>query len=176
MARWVLLLLAVLLGGVAIFLLTRPGGPHGPLPDDPDQLFLYSIDGKHSNSKTPEEAKIAAGWPVVGHLYDYPVLGKIEVTDRRQVRDILAAVRRAIRKAPEVGANCYWPRHVVRTVKGGETVDVVICFQCSRYQVYREGKRETEGTQKLSPDDEPLFDKLLSDAGIPLAKMPWEMR
>ena len=176
MARWLILLLAVVLGGVAIFLLTRPGMPPGPLPDDPDQLFLYSIDGKHSTSKTPEEAKIAEGWPVVGHLYDHQVLGKVEVTNCRQVREVLAAVRRSIWKPPERGANCFWPRHVVRVVKGGETIDMVICFECSRYEVYREGKRTTETTQLLSRDDESLFDKLLSDAGIPLAKMPWDMR
>jgi hypothetical protein len=36
--------------------------------------------------------------------------------------------------------------------------------------------RVTETTQLLSSDDEPLFDKLLSDAGIPLAKISWEIR
>jgi hypothetical protein len=168
--------LATVLAATAIFWLIDHRGPPSPLPDEPDQLVLYSIDGKPSVTKTPEEVKIAEGWPVVGHLYDYPVLGKVEVTVRRQVREVLAAVRRAIRNRPERGANCFWPRHVVRVVKGGETVDVVICVRCSRYQDYREGKSETETTQPLSSDDETLFDKILTDAGIPLAKMPWELR
>ena len=34
------------------------------------------------------------------------------------LRDILAVVRRAIRNQPKTGANCFWTRHVVRTVKG----------------------------------------------------------
>jgi hypothetical protein len=37
------------------------------------------------------------------------VLGKVEVTDRRQVREILTAVRQAIQKAPKHGAACFWP-------------------------------------------------------------------
>jgi hypothetical protein len=47
---------------------------------------------------------------------------------------------------------------------------MLICFECRWDRAYREGKRVTEASQPLSPDEEPLLDKILSDAGVPLAK------
>jgi len=37
---------------------------------------------------------------------------------------------RAIGKGPNQSAKCFIPRHALRVTKDGETVDVVICFEC----------------------------------------------
>jgi hypothetical protein len=123
-----------------------------------------------------EELKVAAARPAAEKLYDFPVLGKVEVTDRQQMREILTAFRRAIHNPP-TGAACFWPRHAIRVVKGGETVDAVICFECHRCMLCRGGERPKDTgrmTEHMSPDPEPLFDKILTDAGVPLAKKSHE--
>jgi hypothetical protein len=163
------LLKVVLVGGVGllavvVYELTGLVEPPSPLPDDPDRLILYSLDGM------PDEHRLAEAKEF---LYHFPVLGKVEVTDSRQRRELLAAVRRAIRKAPEP-AKCFWPRHAIRAVKGGMTVDVVVCFQCRTYDVSRAQETLSGATLTIAPDPEPLFDKILADAGVPLAKKSHE--
>jgi hypothetical protein len=169
------LLIAVLAGGVGflavvVYVLTGHVGPPSPLPDDPDRLILYSLDGRHPE---PDEDRLAEAKPKAEYLYHFPVLGKLEVTDARQRREILAAVRRAIRN-PDKAAACFFPRHAVRAVKGGETVDVVLCFECGNYAVYRGGATEWQNTSPLGHDGESLFDKILTGAGVPLAKKSHE--
>jgi hypothetical protein len=58
--------------------------------------------------------------------------------------------------------------------KGDETIDVVICFQCKGYEAYRGGKPIIGVGSDIAPDPEPLFDKILTDAGVPLAKKAHE--
>ena len=162
-------LLAALLGGGAIYYLTGRGGPSSPLPDDPDQLILYSLDGKRMIPPADlPEAQKTGEW-----LYTFPVLGKVEVTDRRQVREILTAMRQAIRYPPKP-SSCFWPRHAIRAVKEGEIVDVVVCFECHTYSAHRGDQLLTPHTPGISSDPEPLFDKTLTDAGVPLARKAHE--
>ena len=161
----------LILGWAAVFPHRDGGEPTtSPLADDPDQLVVYSLDG----TKEVREAELAEAKLKGEYLYTFPVLGKVQVTDTRQRREVLAAIRRAVRNPPKP-AHCFWPRHAVRTVKGGETVDMVICFECQTYFTY--WGVEPEGgrlTPAISPDPEPLFDKILTDAGVPLAKKAHE--
>ena len=140
-------------------------GPAGPLPTDPDQLILYSVDvetwGRNLGKVTEDQPK--------GEVIDgYPTFGKVVITDLGQKRQVLSAIRRAVRN-PQEGMGCFSPRHAVRAIKGGETVDLVICFHCHNYQHYQGGQLVSGETPPISSDPEPLFDKLLSDAGVPLA-------
>jgi hypothetical protein len=167
------LLKVVLAAGVALlavvgYELTGLVGPPSPLPDDPDRLILYSLDPLH-----PDQGDLAEADRKGEYLYYFPVLGKVEVADSRQRREILAAIRRAIRNPPKP-ANCFEPRHAVRAVKGSQTVDVVICFECRNYSVSRTQESLSGTTLTIAPDPEPLFDKILSDAGVPLAKKSHE--
>jgi hypothetical protein len=169
-------LIAISLGAFVLILSWAAVFPHreeggepttSPLADDPDQLVVYSLDG---TKEVRDEAELAEAKLKGEYLYTFPVLGKVQVTNARQRREVLAAIQRAVRNPPKP-AHCFVPRHAVRTVKGGETVDMVICFQCQTYFTYwgvePAGSRLTPA---ISPDPEPLFDKILSDAGVPLAK------
>jgi hypothetical protein len=151
---------------VVVYALSEHGKPTSPLPDEPDQLVLFSLDGMNARNRTELAEAQARGEE---YLYNWPVLGKVQVTDRGKVREILSAIRRAIRN-PDKPANCFFPRHAVRAVKGGETVDVVICFQCRTYAVSRGPGSPLGSTPAISSDPEPLFDKILTDAGVPLAE------
>ena len=158
MLRIVLMLLGVtLLAGCR-------GEPANRLPESPDQLILYSIDGpsywKHDYELTPEQAKGET-------LHGYPVLGKVEITDPEQRRLVMAAIKDAIRK-PKPPTTCFIPRHAIQWVKDGKTIDLIICFQCSQYREYRNDKPDYGGGV-ISGTTPSILDKTLNDAGIPLA-------
>jgi hypothetical protein len=139
------------------------GGRGTQLPDDPDELTLFSIDGptweKQEGHLLPEQQKN-------GLLLGYPILGKVEITDRDQRRAVAAAVIEGTKYKGSVAA-CFYPRHAIRAVKAGQVIQVVICFECLRYQSYRGDQKA--GSGGISGDAQPLLDKLLTDAGVPLA-------
>jgi hypothetical protein len=94
--------------------------PSYSVPDHPEQIILYSIDGNDYDDldqrpKTDET------------LHRYPVLGKVEITDPDDRKEIITALKAA-------GAGpmplCFWPRHAVRVVEKGRTMDYLICFEC----------------------------------------------
>src|SRR4051794_22331211 len=58
------------------------------LPDDPDELTVYSIDGPARNNErmTSEQEKGEK-------LFGYPVLGSVEVTDPERRRAVVSALK-----------------------------------------------------------------------------------
>jgi hypothetical protein len=130
------------------------------LPDDPDQVILYSI---HPDDRklTPTEKGES--------MHGYLVLGKVEVTDPERRRAIIAAIKAAVRDKSVVQVKCFSPEHAVRVVKGSETIDLVICFHCHNYQGYRRGElTTTDGTPPISDSAQSLLDQTLREAGVPL--------
>jgi hypothetical protein len=147
---------------LCLALVTGCGGkpPADQFPDDPDALTLYSIDG------TGTWQGPTKGPP----LHDYPVLGWVEVIDPDQRREVMAAVKGAIRNAPLRRSACFFPRHVLRVTTGGKTTDLVICFQCENYQVRNpDGSRRENPFGLIARDGQPLLDRILTDAGVALA-------
>src|SRR3954469_9359154 len=81
----------------------------------PARLTLYSIDGTdYPPGKQPKAGEV---------FYGYPVLGKVEVKDAVRQREILGAIGEGIAKSDGTMAKCFWPRHAVRAVEDGKTVD-----------------------------------------------------
>lgn len=136
------------------------GDPINRLADEPDQLTVYSLDGL----KIGEADGLPNGTEI---FHNVPVLGRVEVTDPAVRREIVGAVK-ASAHGPKQALACYWPRHAVRTVQGGATVDVLICFQCRNYHTYLNGQGAGGGVG-VTPDAKPLLDKVLTDAGVKLA-------
>lgn len=143
----------------------REIGEH--LPDDPDQLVIYSL---HPPSEDGEEK--APPIQSKGELYGYPVLGKVEVSDPARRREVIAAIAGAVRDKSVVQSKCFDPRHAVRVVKGDQTIELVICFSCHNYEGYRQGVRVTHLTPSISDTAQPLLDQTLREAGVPLAAAP----
>src|SRR5829696_8202121 len=75
------------------------------LPDDPDKLILYSLDPPlPSGDEAPQPA------PAPGEvLYGYPVLGKVEVSDPERRREVIAAIKSAVRDKSVVQSKCFDP-------------------------------------------------------------------
>jgi hypothetical protein len=78
-SRRLIVVLAAGVGSLAVVVYELTGlvGPSSPLPDDPDRLILYSLDGM------PDEHRLAEAKEFLEFLYGFPVLGKVEVTDLR---------------------------------------------------------------------------------------------
>jgi hypothetical protein len=137
------------------------------LPADPDSLVLFSIDPTY---RTKERENLSPEQEKAERLHNYLLLGKTEITDPEERRRVVYAVNRAIRKAAGFqGARCFNPRHVLRITARGETKDVVICFECWRYHVLREGQKEPEKRGILDSDAQSSLDSVLTEAGVPLA-------
>jgi hypothetical protein len=78
---------------LTVLILTGCGSPVSRLPDDPDRVVVYSIDGP-GFQKNDEVLTDAQKQGEV--LYRYRVLGKIEVADPVQRRAIVAAIKAGV--------------------------------------------------------------------------------
>jgi hypothetical protein len=67
------------------------------------------------------------------------------------------------------GARCFIPRHGIRAVHDGVTVDLVICFECEWVKVYLDKAEKPEATVTTGKTPQPTLDKILKDANVPLA-------
>jgi hypothetical protein len=147
--------------GVAAFAWHRA---RGVVPDDPDEVTLFSIDGM-SMLNPVDRAKPADR----ELLYEFPVLGRVPITDPELRRRVVTAVKRDLDGSDLEGYLCFHPRHVLRVVKGGRTTDLVICFQCNRYRVYVDGKPARAEDLPVGKSSRELLNQILAGAGVPLA-------
>jgi hypothetical protein len=124
-----------------------------------ESMTVYSLDGTYEarDNKTP-----------TGEMFhDYPVLGKTDIADPRDRTAILVAVKKGIAQSDGTQAACFWPRHGVRLVQSGETIEYVICFECLQLNEYRDGDTKHEPTTR-SPAA--VLDEHLKSAGVPQKK------
>jgi hypothetical protein len=143
--------------------------PGGAIPsetrqvlDEADEWELYSLFPVREEKALPER------------FQGRPVLGKTTVRDvetRRRLREALArGTQRYHQWFP--GPACFFPRHGIHASHGGKSVDLAICFECS--YVYQNDVMEFRTTEA----PQPVFDAVLTDAGVPLAPSgppPWKL-
>ncbi len=63
-------------------------------------------------------------------------------------------------------AACFDPRHAIRIEQDGHSRDYIICFHCSGVHVHENDKVSYSTT---GPGPKKLLNKILTNAGIPLA-------
>ena len=139
---------------------------------EPDQLILFSCkpyeEKPLSSDDTPEsengDEKKDDGKEATETFHEFPVLGKIELKDASDRKKIMSAFKDAVRKGEPV--KCFWPRHGIRVVSKGKTVDYLICFHCCQFRAF---PSSTTNTLPISRDPKMLINKYLTDAGIRLA-------
>lgn len=125
----------------------------------PSKLTLYSIDFREVLMEESEKPKDdnrerIAGWPVIG---------KIEISDPQQRKEIMDSIREAIRK-PDEQKKCFWPRHFIRVVEGAGTTEIGICFECRGYAA--SGAHPSDGIEPISNRPEELLNKILKEGNI----------
>jgi hypothetical protein len=101
-----------------------------------------------------------------GYFKGWRVLGS-SVLDDPTARDVLAALERGIAENESWVAACFDPRHGIRARRGADEVDLVICFECAQVYLYSAG--QWMGSVPVTGSPEPAFDRVLSEAGVPLA-------
>jgi hypothetical protein len=124
----------------------------------PEELILYSVDGRDFEPGQAPKAEET--------FHGYPVLGKVEIKEADKRKEIMAALKDGMARSDGKMAKCFWPRHAVRAVEQGKTVDYVICFECYQLQVHLDGTAKTEPTLR---EPQSVLNKHLKDAGVPLA-------
>jgi hypothetical protein len=103
-------------------------------------------------------------------FHGWKVLGKTVVKDAETRKKLVAALARGVKENKGEAALCFNPRHGIRATHDGKTADFVICFECFHGRVYV-GDKELKGFLTTdSPEKE--FDKVLTDAKVPLAEKP----
>lgn len=158
MKRWTLIaLLLVLVGGVTARTLTGaarwsevrrvfPGNSLVVL-QQPEQLTLFSISPDNSGKKPGKT------------LQGYPILRERPVVDPNAREEIVRAVLDGMRDQKISGARCFIPHHGLRASRGGERVEMVLCFQCRRVILYTENSRSPA---LISSAPQPVLDQHLS--------------
>jgi hypothetical protein len=68
-------------------------------------------------------------------FHGYRVLGRAAITDERERYQLVEGFYRSSREGSGEML-CFMPHHALHAVRGGETVDLVICFHCLLYQLY----------------------------------------
>jgi hypothetical protein len=94
------------------------------------------------------------------------VLGKTAVEDAATRKKLVSALQQGVREHDGSVANCFNPRHGIRVVHEGATVDLVICFECYQVQSYAGGQSGSHFLVSRSPQT--AFDQTLRDAAVPL--------
>jgi hypothetical protein len=128
----------------------------------PERLVLYSIDGGPTRPDSVQTSEP----PSKEKFHGYPVLGKVELTDADKLKEISDAIKSGLARSDGSMAACFWPRHAIRSVENGRTIDFVICFECSQLQIHQDNSVDVK---PITRDPRAVLNKVLNESGIPLA-------
>ncbi|MDB5293445.1 MAG: hypothetical protein JWL69_4686 [Phycisphaerales bacterium] len=105
--------------------------------------------------------------PEQPRFHGYEILGRMTVTDAATRQRLNAALQSGVRESDGRMMACFNPRHGIRVTRAGVTTDFAICFECRQIQVWRDGKEIAFFLTSESP--QPVFDRVLQKANVPLA-------
>lgn len=129
--------------------------------ENASEIELYSLDPK-SSAKSPSKDRGFHGWIV---------LGKTTLKDTSKKQQILDAIKKGVANGKQ-GARCFWPRHGIRAKSKGETVDLVICFECSWVYVFYDEKSDRDSILTTDESALELLNATLKEAKVPLPDPP----
>jgi hypothetical protein len=151
------------LGLLALALLTGAEAQQreNKLPDSALAVLTKADQFELLSLKPDEKEKAQDGF------HGYPVLGTTAVKDADTRKQLVESLTKGMEGKIDP-ARCFIPRHGVRATHDGKTVELVICFECAQFLVHAPGAAGKRLLVNKTP--EPLFDKVLKEAGIPKAK------
>lgn len=117
--------------------------------DESDQLFLYSINSMSMGAKK-------------NSFHGYLIVGRTEIKDKKVKADLVSQFYAGMAANLEP-ADCFFPHHALRAVRGGKTLDLLICFSCNGVKTYYENE---EGSTSVNRDSESSYNQVLKKAGI----------
>lgn len=119
-----------------------------------EPFILYSLD--YAEPTNPETGP---------DFHGYRIVGQTQVTNARTRADLLGALYGGIGKGDPQA--CFMPRHGIRAGHGKQTVDLLICFECDRIEIYDEFGDLGASVQASA---QPVLDRVLTDAHVSLKR------
>lgn len=107
-------------------------------------------------------------------LHGFPIRGRVELDDDGTRRRLSRSLNRGFAEnghwwTGTMTALCFRPRHGIRAVVDGRTVDVLICFECLKAYVYDDAKEGPPQIVYLSETPRPTFNAIFRDLGLSVA-------
>ncbi len=135
---------------------------------DRAQAALREAESFEVLSLIPSLGPLSAGDPMLpwATFHQWPVLGTAAVASRTLRDEIITSVARGVEENRGLAANCFIPRHGIRAVGPGDSIDLVICFECFQLQVFIAGAKPEWLLISTSP--KVVLDRLLSGMGVTL--------
>lgn len=133
------------------------------LSDAPIELVSlepsFDLDEEESDQGTPPSKDSG--------LHGHTLLGStLLIGDARQIA--LGAVFAGIDGSDGSVADCFEPRHALRVEHGGETFEIVLCFECLSMRTYRNGERV--GSALTSEEPGGALNAILRIAGVEVSE------
>lgn len=128
-----------------------------------DSFELYSLEPLKEDGRSDDDPKDSGE-----RLHGWRILGKMTVSEESTRYQLIEALKENMSWVG-VGDKCFDPRHAIRRKNDGETVDLIICFECNNVVMYRNGER-VPGYHYVRGAAQATFDEVLREAGIPLAR------
>lgn len=125
--------------------------------DNASQITLYSL--RYDNGMGMRASLVSKK----GEFHGYPILGKTNLS-RADVETTKSLLDKAISDRWAFRALCFQPHHGLRIIAGNQTIDCVICFECTTMMTYSAGK---EGSTAFGHAPENYFNQLLESANVP---------
>jgi hypothetical protein len=103
--------------------------------------------------------------------YDWHILGSTHLRVEDQKKGIVSGITGAVTESTygDMGV-CFRPRHGIRAVKGKDTADLLVCFECWRIEIYHNNKLIS--TEAIKREPSTLLNDILMKAKVPLAPPP----
>jgi hypothetical protein len=133
---------------------------------DPEPIFRKAVViGSFRDRRIPETKPIEDPWKVGFH--GYHILGATVISDVGVRRQLVSALHEGVRQWDrKQGKWGFDPRHALRLVHDGKTIDLLINFECESAWIYLED--QSLGLFCTTGSPQPIFDQVLRDAGVPL--------
>jgi len=143
-----------------------------PILANSQQFILYSLDPSSGHelidSDDPDAKRKAELIKGKEKFHGFVVLGKTNITNPKVKARLISALYNGVGKG-DGGAFCFDPHHGIRVVNGNQKLDLVICFECGKIDVYtnfQSGEAYVDGSPQA------IFDRVLTSAKIPLGERP----
>lgn len=98
-------------------------------------------------------------------FHDHQILGHTMLSGRKA--DALRASFHDGLSFAYLSSGCFSPRHGIRATHNGQTLDLLICFSCSKYKMWQNGK-PLDYYQAIGYTPHDTFNRFLTDANVPL--------
>ncbi|MCA8939315.1 MAG: hypothetical protein KDB07_05895, partial [Planctomycetes bacterium] len=136
----------------------------------PESVELLTLDPEELDEARFRASKEYAEAQMAKVFHNYRVLGRAELGNDEAGRAI-SAIYRGIDESDGVTAECFNPRHGLRAIRDGVTVELLICFECRYALVYVNNKQEDEPfyTSETPADD---LNQIALELELPLPPAP----